>query len=186
MTDHPTNEAVRLARAYWWILLLVSVLTFVLDQLTKWLVVQNLDYGETWEFWPLLSGIFDLTYTRNTGAAFGLGQGRGNIFLLIAVVVSGIIVFSYRQLPHGSWPVRVSMGMMMGGALGNAIDRVRYGYVIDFLHVHGFPIFNIADSAIVVGVVIWMIAAWWEEQQQAKAVVADPSTEETKPLPSID
>ncbi len=180
MTNQPQTSSFIQRRAYWWILLSVAMLTFALDQFSKWLVVQNLHYGETWEIMPLLTGIFDFTYTRNTGAAFGLGQGQGNIFLLIALVVSGIIIFSYRQLPHGSWPVRLAMGMMMGGALGNAVDRVRYGYVVDFLHLHGWPIFNIADSVIVVGVGIWMIAAWWEDRQQEHLTAESPTDDGTR------
>lgn len=178
MTDHPKIPTPVPRRSYWWILWSAALTAFTLDQLTKWIVIENLDYRETWEFWPLLSGIFDFTYTRNTGAAFGIGQGMGSIFLIIAIVVSLIIIFSYRQLPPGSWPVRLAMGMMMGGALGNAVDRVRYGYVVDFLHLHGWPIFNIADSMIVVGVGIWMIAAWWDEHQQANDAEEQPTTNE--------
>lgn len=186
MADQSNTPALLQSRAYWWILLFVGGVTFALDQFTKWLIVQHLAYGETWVFFSLLDGIFDLTYTRNTGAAFGMGQGQGNVFLLIALVVSAIIVFSYRQLPDGSWPVRIAMGMMMGGALGNAIDRVRFGYVVDFFHLHGWPIFNVADSAIVLGVGIWMIAAWWEERQQPPAVAAEPSTEDSSHVPTLD
>ncbi len=181
------SEKTTQTRTYWWILISVAAVTFVLDQITKWLVVRHLAYGETWVFWSALSGIFDITYTRNTGAAFGVGQGQGNIFLVIAIVVSAIIIFSYRQLPQGSWPVRISMGMMMGGALGNAMDRIRFGYVVDFFHLHGWPIFNIADSAIVCGVLFWMISAWWAERQQVhENIVADASTDEIKRIPSTD
>ena len=152
-------------RTPWWILGFVGVFTVSFDQLTKWLIQENLDYGETYVIFGFLENIFDLTYTRNTGAAFGLGQGFGGIFLVIALIVAAIIVYYYRQLPHGSWPIRIAMGLMLGGAVGNAIDRIRLGYVVDFFNLHGWPIFNIADSSIVVGVAIWLVIAWREEYQ---------------------
>lgn len=155
-------------RTPWWILILTASLTFSFDQVTKWLIQNNLHYGETYVVLGFLEGIFDFTYTRNMGAAFGIGQGFGNIFLFIAIIVTAIIIYTYRQLPDGSWVVRIAMGFMLGGALGNAVDRIRLGYVVDFLNLHGWPIFNIADSSIVVGVVLWLLIAWWEERQEAR------------------
>lgn len=164
-------------RVPWWILVVVGLTTIMIDQVTKWLVIQNLDYRETWVPLGFLEGIFDFTYIRNTGAAFGMAENFGNVFLIIAVLVTSIIVFYYRQLPAGSWPVRISMGLMLGGALGNAIDRLRLGYVVDFFHLHGWPIFNIADSAISVGVVSWLIFTWWEERVAAKSQAPSPATD---------
>ncbi|MCB9437225.1 MAG: signal peptidase II [Anaerolineales bacterium] len=164
---------------HWLLLFGVAALTLVSDQLSKWLVVRSLDLGETWVPIPLLEGIFDLTYTQNTGAAFGLGQNFSYGFLLIALVVSAFIIYYYRQLPPRSWMVRILMGLMMGGALGNAVDRVTRGYVVDFFYLHGWPIFNIADSIIVVSVGIWVVLIWWEEhQQKAPAEEAPPHSSE--------
>jgi len=160
----------------WWVLLLVGALTLALDQLTKQIVLSNLAFRETWVPIAALDGIFDFTYTRNTGAAFGIAQGFGNVFLIIAVIVTGIIIYYYRDLPDKAWPVRVAMGLMLGGALGNAVDRLRLGYVVDFFHVHGFPIFNVADSAITVGVTLWLITAWWVESRTTDQT-AEPAPE---------
>lgn len=168
----------------WWILLLVGAVTLIIDQFTKQIVVHNLDFRETWVPIAALEGIFDFTYTRNTGAAFGIAQGLGNIFLVIAMIVTGIIIYYYRDLPDRTWPVRVAMGLMLGGALGNAVDRVRLGYVVDFFHVHGWPIFNVADSAISVGVALWLMLAWWYERQprqQPQTTHGSASTAEETP-----
>lgn len=148
----------------WTVLLGVALLTIALDQLTKWIIVQSMEYRETRNIMPLLEGIFDITYTRNTGAAFGLAQQFGNIFLLIAIVVVAAILYYYRELPAGVWPMRVALGLQMGGAVGNAFDRITRGYVVDFFHLHGWPIFNVADSAIVVGVALLILTMWWYDR----------------------
>jgi signal peptidase II len=162
----------------WTVLLGVALLTIAADQLTKWLIVRSLHYRETWEILPLLNGIFDITYTRNTGAAFGMAQQFGNVFLLIAIVVVTAILYYYRELPTGVWPMRVALGLQMGGAVGNAFDRIARGYVVDFFHLHGWPIFNVADSAIVVGVGLLILTMWWHDRQ----VEAEVSRIEERPL----
>ncbi len=156
---------------HWFLLIMVVGSTLCVDQLTKWVVVRSLQPGETWVPIPFLEGIFDITYTRNTGAAFGMGQNFGNVFLVIALVVSVVIIYYYRSLPRGEWLIRIGVGLMMGGALGNnAIDRVFRGYVVDFFHLHGWPIFNVADSSIVMGVALWVAVMWWQERQQQSQV----------------
>lgn len=166
-TPAPENPTSFSATPLQWVLLFgVAAFTIMVDQLTKWIVVQTLDYGETWAPIPLLNDIFDITYTRNTGAAFGMAQDFGNIFLLIAVIVVGAIVYYYRNLPTNSWVVRLTLGLQMGGALGNALDRITRGFVVDFFHLHGWPIFNIADSVIVVGVVVLVVILWREDRQR--------------------
>jgi signal peptidase II len=159
----------------WAILLGVALFTIIVDQITKGIVVQSLNYSETWEPIPALSGIFDITYTRNTGAAFGMARDFGGIFLIIAIVVVGAILYYYRTLPEGVTLIRVALGLQMGGAVGNAVDRVTRGFVVDFFHLHGWPIFNIADSSIVVGVGVLIITMWWYERQQEQSSSDDPS-----------
>ncbi|NDJ86428.1 MAG: signal peptidase II [Chloroflexi bacterium] len=154
---------------HWLFLLAVTAITILVDQFSKWLVVRNLEYRESWVFWSLLEGIFDFTYTRNTGAAFGMGQEFSNVFLIVAFIVTGVIIYYHRQLPADMWIVRAALGLMMGGAIGNAIDRILRGYVVDFLHLHGWPIFNLADSAIVIGVAAWVVVLWWQERQENAA-----------------
>jgi signal peptidase II len=127
----------------------------ILDRLSKWWIMGNMNIGDSW---PLISGFINIRYIHNKGAAFGILQGRGLLFILMAVVVIIATIYFIRkyQLP----PMAMySLGLIVGGALGNLIDRVIYGPVIDFISVGWFPVFNLADSAIVCGgilLVLWM------------------------------
>jgi signal peptidase II len=140
------------SRTGWWVLPLVAALLVAADQITKYLVVSNLGLYESWTPIPALKGRLDIHYVTNTGAAFGLFQNGGLFFVIVAVVVSLIILLYYRHLADGQWLIRLSLGLQLGGAVGNLIDRIRLGHVIDFIDVHFWPVFNVADSAIVVGV----------------------------------
>jgi signal peptidase II len=143
------------------ILVAVSALIVGLDQLTKYWVVVTLPEGHWWS--PLPGNawrIFRITHTTNSGAAFGIFPQQGGVFILIAVVVVVAIVLYYRHLPQGDWLIRVSLGLQLGGAIGNLIDRLRFGYVVDFIDVGFFPIFNIADASITIGVVLIAFSLW--------------------------
>lgn len=111
----------------------------------------------------MLSRLVKFTYISNTGAAFGMFPQLGTIFMIIAVlVIVGIIIF-HRQLPiHNVW-VRISLGLQLGGAMGNLVDRILRGYVVDFVDIGFWPIFNIADISIVVGVSMLAYCLWEEE-----------------------
>lgn len=103
---------------------------------------------------PVFTDYIRLTYTENRGAAFGLLQDQTSLFIVVGVVVIAVIAASYRYI-HGTSPVlNVALGLQMGGALGNLLDRIRYGYVVDFIDLTVWPVFNVADSAIVVGVLL--------------------------------
>lgn len=137
------------------LLYIVAALSIILDQYTKALVSTGMVMGETIVVHPSLSNIFDLTYTTNTGVAFGLFKDSGSLIIVLAVVVVGIIAYYNREIPSQQRWLRVALGLQMGGAIGNnLIDRPLRGAVIDFLHVHHWPIFNVADSCISIGVVI--------------------------------
>jgi len=131
-----------------------AALTLIADQLSKSFIRAHLRLGESWIPFPALGRWFAITHVTNTGAAFGLFPQMGLVFVAIAVVVVAAIVIYYRHLPAEQWLVRVSLGLQLGGALGNLIDRLRYGHVTDFLDFKVWPVFNVADSAIVVGVAI--------------------------------
>ena len=105
------------------------------------------------------SGVFHLTYVQNTGAAFGFLRGKTLFFIVVAVLVLGFIIFLAPRLSREKPLLGLVFGLLLGGALGNLIDRIRFGYVIDFLDFRVWPVFNIADMAIVVGVcfLIWEI-----------------------------
>ena len=114
--------------------------------------------GETIIVHPALRNIFDLTYTTNTGVAFGMFKEIGPVVSVIATLVVAVIIYYNNQLSERDIWLRVALGMQMGGAIGNnLIDRLFLGSVVDFLHIHYWPIFNIADSCITVGVVIMAI-----------------------------
>ena len=132
----------------------VALLTLVADQISKYLVLSNLNPGQAWNPVASLTSWASITYVTNTGAAFGLFPDRGSFFVVIAVIVVAAIIFYYRHLPAGQWWIKVSLGLQLGGALGNLLDRLRLGYVIDFIDFKIWPVFNLADSAIVIGVAI--------------------------------
>jgi signal peptidase II len=129
----------------------VAAAVLAVDQICKALVTSGLGGGAIVD---LLGGLIRLDYTRNSGAAFGLYQGGGALLAAIAIGVSGVIVFSYRRLSRSPWIVRAALGLILGGAIGNLVDRVRLGYVVDYIDLRWWPVFNLADSAIVVGVAL--------------------------------
>ena len=132
----------------------VAFLALVADQISKYFVFSNLNPGQSWNPITSLTSWVSITHVTNTGAAFGLFPDRGSFFVVIAVIVVAAIIFYYRHLPAGQWWIKVSLGLQLGGALGNLLDRLRLGYVIDFIDFKIWPVFNLADSSIVVGVAI--------------------------------
>jgi len=146
----------------------LSLAVVVLDQVTKFLVTRFLELYERVVVLPVL----DFTLLHNTGAAFSLladasGWQRG-FFITLGIVVSiGLTVWIWRQ-PRGERLLPIALALIIGGAVGNVIDRVVYGYVIDFIHVHWgsayFPAFNIADSAITIGAGLLVLDAFREQR----------------------
>ncbi len=150
----------------------VAALVLIVDQLTKWLVSTRLEPGQMWAPWPELANYFTITYTTNTGAAFGLFKEWGTIFIGIAVIVIVAIFFYQQQLQDGQWLLRATLGFQLGGAIGNLVDRLRVGHVVDFLDFKWWPVFNVADSSIVVGVAILMLLMLRESQPQEQKAQA--------------
>lgn len=123
----------------------------VLDQLTKYLIRASIDIGASI---PVIPGVFNITLTTNTGAAFGIFPG-GSIFFIMASMTIIVLVMSMNLLNKAETAVyRISSGFVIGGALGNLIDRFIFGHVIDWLDFMIWPIFNVADSAVVVGAIL--------------------------------
>jgi signal peptidase II len=150
----------------------IALVVVALDQYTKVLVRENLPLNVSWMPIPWLDPLVTLTYVRNAGAAFGLFPGLGGVFRFVALgVVVTIIVFS-RQLAASSWPLRLAFGLQLGGATGNLIDRMVLGHVVDFIDVRVWPIFNIADSAIVVGTALLAYYALFVEPAAARKAEA--------------
>jgi signal peptidase II len=135
-------------------LLVIAIVILLADQVTKALVLRYLPYQQPWNPIPSLYPLVTLTHVTNTGAAFGLFPNGGLVFTIVALVVVVAILVYYRYLPQHHGLVRLSLGLQLGGAIGNLIDRLRFGKVVDFIDFHFWPVFNVADSSIVIGVVI--------------------------------
>lgn len=167
-------------------LLLVSGLVIVLDQWTKALVRANLDFQDIWSPWPWLTPYARIVHWKNTGAAFGMLPGFGDVFTILAVIVAIAILYYFPQVPRQDWPLRLAMGLQLGGAVGNLIDRLTIGWVTDFVSVGSFPVFNVADASISTGVVILILGVWWKDRQPrtpeadtGREPTPDPLAEET-------
>jgi len=144
----------------------LSVAVIVLDQLTKTLIEHSLTLYQSIPVLPVL----EITRLHNTGAAFSFladetGWQRW-LFTALAIVVSVVLVFWLRRIDRGAKALASAVALILGGALGNVIDRLRLGHVIDFVHAHWgehyFPAFNVADSAITIGAVLLLLDAWLE------------------------
>jgi signal peptidase II len=155
------------------ILLSMAGAIICLDQWTKLLVLDHFVRGESI---PVIPGYFNLTYVQNPGAAFGFLAGapesfRVPFFIMTPIVALVVIFYLYRHLREDQKLQATALALILGGAVGNFIDRVRFHYVVDFLDFHWkgqmhFPAFNVADSAITVGVVFLMIALFFETKEE--------------------
>ncbi|MCY4625841.1 MAG: signal peptidase II [Chloroflexi bacterium] len=130
--------------------MLVFALALAADQFSKALVREGLRIGES----VPAEGFFRLTHVTNSGAIFGLFPNQAVVMTAASVVGIGVLLYFYHAHAGGDWRVRVSMGLLLGGAVGNLIDRLVLGRVTDFLDVGAWPVFNLADSSIVTGVII--------------------------------
>lgn len=135
-------------------LFVLPLAVVILDQFSKYIVVENMALGESI---PIIEEVFHLTYILNPGVAFGMFAHNRLFFIAIAVIVIGIIIWARREILASPWEVKAGCGLFLGGAIGNLIDRARQGLVIDFFDFRIWPVFNIADIAICIGVglIIW-------------------------------
>jgi len=130
---------------------LMAVGVFVFDQLTKSIVRNNLAVGESW---PSDDWLVRITHVTNSGAAFGILQGQELFLTVTAIIAIGAIIFYYAFPPMEHGLLRLALGLQLGGAAGNLIDRIRFGEVTDMFHFPHYPAFNIADSSIVIGLIV--------------------------------
>lgn len=146
---------------------LVVVVIVLADQATKWIVVRSLVPGHPWPGRETLVGrVFSFTHVHNTGVAFGMFQGTSNLFVVVSLaVVAALLVYRHRLASDSQW-LQLALGLQIGGALGNLTDRLRLGHVTDFLDFKVWPVFNIGDSSIVLGV---LLLAWylWQDERAA-------------------
>ena len=151
--------------------LFILMVTLAADQVSKALVRMNMSPGQSVPD----SGVFRFTYVTNSGSAFGLFPNQ-TLFLIIASFVGiGVLLVFVRAHSGGSALLPVSLGLQLGGATGNLVDRIRLGYVVDFLDVGWWPVFNLADSAIVVGLttLLWIIASTKERAIPSQETAED-------------
>ncbi len=166
-SDQESEKRGNLPRSYV-ALLLIATISILLDQWSKGLVRENLSFGETWVPWPDFLPFVKIVHWGNEGAAFGLFQGGGSFFAILAVVVASLIIFYFPSIDHNNWLLRVAMGLQLGGALGNFVDRITIGYVTDWLAISTFPVFNVADASITVGAISLILFTWISERREKK------------------
>jgi signal peptidase II len=159
------------------LLLIVAPLLLVLDQLSKLYIDRNFFLGQSV---TVFTNFFHITYIRNKGAAFGILAGspwRVPFFITIGVIASGALLWYLYSTRAEQKLLQIALVMVLSGAIGNIIDRVRLAEVIDFIDVHWYqyhwPAFNIADSAITVGVGLMIVDLWYEERRNKRAKLAE-------------
>ncbi len=131
----------------------LAAILLIADQASKYWINITMDYTETW---PVLEGIFHLTYVRNFGAAFGIFPYHRTFFIIASILMVLLIVYGQGYFPRRYSLIQLGLSFMLGGVLGNLYDRISVGYVIDFLDFRIWPVFNLADAAIVTGALLLM------------------------------
>lgn len=148
----------------------VALIVIAIDQLTKWLIVKNMEIGESI---PIIENVLHITSHRNFGAAFGILQGALPFFIIITVVVIIFLIYYMHKEAKNNSFLGVIIGLLLGGAIGNFIDRLFRDGVVDFIDVYiftyDFPIFNIADSALVIGVGLLMIKFIQDDRKEKRS-----------------
>lgn len=156
---------------------IIAFLVILLDQVTKWLVVKNMYLGESI---TVIEDFLYITSHRNRGAAWGILQGQMWFFYVITVIVIIGIIYYIQKYAKGKMLLGLSLGLMLGGAIGNFIDRVIRKEVVDFVNTiiinYDFPVFNIADSALVVGVGLLMLQMLREEREAKEKTYGEDGT----------
>lgn len=189
-----SKQAVSTAsKGEYWITILIALGVIVLDQLSKWWIEANLDWGQA--LYPIesLATYFRILHVHNTGAAFGMFQGGGWFFSIVAIGVSIFVIIYNFRLDERQILMRIAMGLMLGGALGNVIDRFRLGHVTDFIHINlrplvadyplldfrllDIPVFNVADMAVVSGVFMLAVLTLFEEEKDQTEEADTPEEE---------
>ncbi len=175
----------------WAILAAAALLVLGLDQVSKALVVHNLPANSAWAPIPALERFFSFTHVQNTGIAFGQFRGLGFLFSIFQVLVAIAIPIYYARLPDAPLSAGLALGMVLGGALGNLVDRfrtslasfqasgdliasVQRAYVTDFFDFKVWPVFNVADLCVFTGACILVYLLWRAERQAA----AEPASDE--------
>jgi len=167
----PETETKPASKHERWILYIVATSVIVLDQWSKFIVKSNMDIYTYYAPIPAIENFFRITHVTNTGMAFGLFPAGSWLFTLLAPIVSIAIIIYNQKLELGNRLLRVALGLQLGGALGNLIDRLTQGYVTDFMDFGPWPVWNIADLAVVTGTVLLALVLF-QEEREAKRTAA--------------
>ena len=158
-----------------------GALVVLVDQLSKHWITQYFTTGAPKDPISLLGPVLQLIYDQNTGVAFSLFEGQNILFLFIALAIGVVGYLYWRMRGSASLPLKVTFGLILGGALGNLIDRFSHRYVVDFIHFQipgrfDWPVFNMADSAVCIGVVLLAVLLWRMDAEQRQPTLSpDPS-----------
>jgi signal peptidase II len=138
--------------------ILIALVVFIIDQATKFITANFMYLGQSI---PLINNVLHLTYVQNQGAGFGLMQGYRIFFIVFSFIVLAYLIFKWNNIPQ-EFNVSFPLGLALGGLFGNLIDRAIQGFVVDFIDFRIWPVFNIADSAISIGIV-WIVIYMWKK-----------------------
>jgi len=159
----------------------VAAAVIVLDQISKYIIENNLPLYKSWAPFPEFAHIFRISHVSNTGIAFGLFPGGSSLFAWAAVIVTIAILIYNFTLPDGHTLLRIALGLQVGGALGNFIDRMRMGHVTDFLDFSLWPVFNLSDLSVVSGALLLALIIWQEDKKLKQT--GDIQSDDSDPIP---
>ena len=154
----------------WLPLFIVTGFVFALDQMSKAWILANLNVNESISPIPALYPYLQFTRSTNTGFAFGMGEGGSSIIMVLSIIISVVLIYYYARSKVEVHLQHIALAMVIGGALGNVLDRIQHGYVVDFFHVF-IPnlisnVSNFADHAVVLGVILLLIDGYLEERRE--------------------
>jgi len=147
-------------------ILILAMAVVAIDQWSKYYIQTHMNLGMSI---PVIPSVFHFTYILNPGAAFGILENQRIFFVIIGLTMIGAVLYLYPRIPAKMRWLRLGTGLMMGGAVGNVIDRIKTGFVVDFFDFRIWPVFNIADIAIVIGVscIIYTLVFTVEKKDEA-------------------
>lgn len=152
----------------------LATVILALDQFTKYVVIKTMILGQSI---PIINDVLHFTYVHNYGAAFGLFQKKWYLFIAVASISIMVIIYYSKFLaPNNMW-VQIALALLLAGALGNLIDRLKFKYVIDFIDVRFWPVFNVADIVINVGVGMLIVEMFWESHEDVKETKTESESE---------
>ncbi|MCS6949204.1 MAG: signal peptidase II [Armatimonadota bacterium] len=143
-----------------------TLLVILFDQASKWWIQWTLSPGQSV---PIVPGVLHFTLSFNSGIAFGLFPQFGRVFLWLSLAIVGVVLVYYLHLPSPSaWTTAIA-SLLTGGALGNVLDRLRLGHVVDFIDFRVFPVFNLADTAVTCATILWIVRQWYSTSVGSEA-----------------